>query len=179
MDLVVLIILCIFLLLMLVFYIWLLYSPLKTKVPYVPSFNSDLKIMWEKLNLQSGKNIVDLGCWDWKALRYLKKAFNLSQADGFDINPMPVFLWKIYNFLQGAKNVNLYVKDFNQVDLKKYDYIYLYLFPELLEKIEDNIFSKVSSKWVIISNSFQFKKHTPIKVLKSQTWKWKIYIYKK
>lgn len=171
--------LTLFLLLMLIFYIGLLYSPLKTKVPYVPSFNSDLKIIWQQLDLKPWKSIVDLGCWDWKALRYLKKTFDLWQADGYDINPMPIILWKIYNFFQNTKNINLYVKDFNQVNLKRHDYIYLYLFPELLEKIEDNIFSKISTHWLIISNSFQFKKHKPVKILKSNSWKWKIYIYTK
>lgn len=179
MEIFVLILLSIFLLCCMFFYFGLLYSVFKTKVPYVPSFNSELKLMWQQLHLKPWKSLVDLGCGDWKSLRFLQKTFWLSRADWFDINPMPIFLWKIYNFFQHAKNVNLYCRDFNQVDLKRYDYVYLYLFPELLEKIEDDIFSKIDEKTIIISNSFQFKKHKPIEILKNENWKSKIYIYRK
>jgi hypothetical protein len=71
-------------------------------------------------------------------------------------------------------NTKLYKQDFLKINnLKDYDYIYLYLFPEFMAKIEDWIFKNKSKNTIIISNSFKFAKHKPFKIIDK-----KIYLYK-
>ena len=72
----------------------------------------------------------------------------------------------------------MYRKDFFKVDIKKYDYIYIYLLPAQLAVMEDRIREKKKEDAVIISNSFNFQKHKPFKVYKNEKWVGTIFLYK-
>jgi len=146
-------------------------SLFSTKVPYVWSFQRQLDIM-KDLNLQEWKKIVDLWCGDGKALRFFEKEFNLKWT-WYDINSFAILYGKLLNKIKKSKN-NIYKKDFTKIkNLDDFDYIYVYLFPKFMEKIEDWVFENKWKNTIIISNSFQFKKHKPFKILKN-----KIYLYK-
>lgn len=70
-------------------------------------------------------------------------------------------------------------KDFLLADIHIYDYIYVYLLPMQMAAIEDWIFKTMKSDAIIISNSFQFAKHTPYEVIKDKNGKPSIFLYKK
>jgi len=142
-----------------------------TKVPYVWSFNRQLDIL-KKLDLEKWKKIVDLGCGDGKALRFFEKQFWLDWV-GYDINSFAIVYGKLLNKIKKS-NVKLYKKNFLKIDnLQDYDYIYVYLFPEFMAKIEDWIFENKKPDTIIISNSFKFAKHQPFEIIDK-----KIYLYK-
>jgi len=170
------IIILIFVLFVIIFLTWYYFisfakSLYTTKVPYVWSFSRQLDIM-KDLNLKKWKKIIDLWCGDGKALRFFEKEFWLN-GTWYDINSFAILYWKILNKIKKS-NVKLYKKDFTKINnLKDFDYIYIYLFPEFMEKIEDWIFENKWKNTIIISNSFKFKKHKAFKILKE-----KIYLYK-
>jgi len=144
----------------------LLFSTTK-KAPYIPSFDRQLKLMRE-LGLQEWSTMVDLWCWDWKALRFFSKEYWLKELDWFDINLYAILKWRRKNKRQNFQNIKLYRKNLFKVDLKKYDYIYVYLWPTQLEIMEDWIWENKKEWARIISNSFQFKKHKPIIKIKNK-----------
>ena len=154
----------------------LLFSTTK-KAPYIPSFNRQLELM-KQLKLKKDSTMVDLGCWDGKALRFFSKEHGIKLLEWFDINPYAIFKWKILNKRQWIKNVNLYKKNLFDVDLKKYDYIYLYLWATQLAVMEDWIRKTKNKETVIVSNSFKFAKHEPFKVYKNDKWIDTIFLYK-
>ena len=154
----------------------LIFSTTK-KAPYIPSFNRQLELM-KQLKLEKNATIVDLGCWDGKALRFFSKEHNIKLCEWFDINPYAVLKWRFLNKHQGFTNINLYKKDLFKVDLKKYDYIYVYLWSTQMAVMEDWIRKEKNKDTVIISNSFQFKKHKPFKVYKNKQWVDTIFLYK-
>ncbi len=125
----------------------------------------------KKLELQKWKKIVDLWCGDGKALRFFEKEFWLKWV-WYDINHFAITYGKILNKLLKS-NIKLYRQNFIWIDLQKFDYIYVYLFPEFMEKIEDWIFEDKKKDTIIISNSFKFKKHKQFKIV----WE-KIYLYR-
>ena len=125
----------------------------------------------KKLELQKWKKIVDLWCGDGKALRFFEKEFWLKWV-WYDINHFAITYGKILNKLLKS-NIKLYRQNFIWIDLQKFDYIYVYLFPEFMEKIEDWIFEDKKKDTIIISNSFKFKKHKPFKIVGE-----KIYLYR-
>lgn len=153
----------------------LLFSTTK-KAPYIPSFNRHLELM-KQLKLEKNSTMVDLGCGDGKVLRFFSKEHGIKSLDWFDINGYAIFKWKILNKRQGVTNVNLYKKDLFKVDLKKYDYIYVYLRSTQLVVMEDRIWENKKKGAVIISNSFTFKKHSPFKVYKNDKWVDTIFLY--
>ncbi len=160
---------------LLIFLVWFYYvSFIKalfiTKVPYVWSFNRQLKII-KQLDLTEWKKIVDLWCGDGKALRFFEKQFWLKWV-WYDINGFAILYGKLINKIKKS-DIILKKENFIWKNLKEFDYIYIYLFPEFMEKIEGWIFESKKRDTIIISNSFVFKKHEPFKIV----WK-KIYLYR-
>ncbi len=151
----------------------------KKDAPYVGSFSRQLNLMKEKLKLDPNKAMVDLGCWDGKALRFFSKNYKFKQLDGFEIKRIAYLRWKILNFFHNEKKISLFYQSFFDADLKKYDYIYVYLLPDQLARIEDRVFSNIKKEAIIISNSFQFSKHKPYKTIKNEKGKEWIYLYRK
>jgi len=147
------------------------------KAPYIPSFNRQLQLM-KNLDLEEDAIMVDLGCGDGKALRFFSKEYRLKLWEWFDINPYAIFKWKLLNKRYRVTNIYLYKKNLFDVDLKKYDYIYVYLWETQLEMIEDWVWKEKKKNAVIISNSFRFKKHKPFKVYKNKQWVDTVFLYK-
>lgn len=107
--------------------------------PYVWSFRRDLLLMKEHLRLDRGKRIVDLGCWDGRALRFFGKTFGLI-GFWYDINIFAITLGRFINRWFGfKKSVCIEKKNFMDIDLSTFDYIYVYLLPGQLEFIEDRV----------------------------------------
>ena len=154
----------------------LLFSTTK-KAPYIPSFNRQLELM-KQLKLKKDSTIVDLWCGDGKALRFFVKEHGIKLAEWFDINFYAIFKWKRINKRHWISNINLFKKNLFDVDLKKYDYIYLYLWTTQMAIMEDWIRETKKADTIIISNSFQFKKHKPSKVYKNDKWVDTIFLYK-
>ena len=167
--------LLLFILFLLILLVWFYYvsfikALFTTKVPYVWSFNRQLELI-KQLNLTKWKKIIDLWCWDGKALRFFEKQFWLKWV-WYDINTFAILYGRLINKIKKS-NVILKKKNFIGKDLKWYDYIYIYLFPKFMLKIEDWIFEAKWKDTIIISNSFVFKKNKPFKIV----WK-KIYLYR-
>ena len=161
--------------------IMLMISPIITgykKAPYVPSFNYHLRLMKKHLKLRKGARLVDLWCGDGKALRFFSKEFGLI-TEGYEINPFVARLAKLINRLKWFHNIKIIRANLKKAHLDKYDYIYMYLFPNQLIYMEDWIFENIKKDAIIISNSFVFVKHTPFEVIKSEKGKEVIRLYRK
>jgi|GEM_PF-1351758 len=149
------------------------------KAPYVGSFARQLIVMQNQLKLKPGGRLVDLGCGDGKAMRFFLKNFALGQIDGYEINMFAIWLAKLINVFVKPKHLKIYRKDFSVAKLENYDYVYVYLLPAQLARIEDWLFEKISPDAVIIANSFQFAKHKPYEILKTGKGKNMIFLYMK
>ncbi len=153
-----------------------IFQPRK-RAPYVGTFKRHL-ILMKQLQITKNSTMLDLWCWDWKALRFFSNTHKIKSGTGYDINPYAVIRWKIINILTWNKDIALYHKDFLHVDIKGYDYIYLYLRTKQLSNIEDRIRQNKDKNTIIISNSFEFSKHKPYKTIKNSKWKNAIFLYK-
>lgn len=159
-------------------YISSVFNSIKYWVPQVWTFGSDIEVMkkWlEKYNLK-WKKIIDLWSGTWKSIRFFEKYF-WAKTTWYEIDfgnyLVSLLLNKIYWL-----NANIKRSDFKNANLVDYDFIYIYLFPKIMERIKTFIFSK-SNKWTIIfSNAFLFKDKIPIEILKNSNWKEELYVYK-
>ncbi len=151
-------------------------SPQKT-APYIWTFKRHLKIL-KQLNIKKWSKMLDLGCWDGKALRFFDKTYELKKWVWYDINPFAIIRWKIINILKWYKHIHIYKKNFLKIELKWYTYIYVYLRPSQLKDIEERIRKNKDKQTIIISNSFQFIEHKPYKIFKDSRWKEAIFLYK-
>jgi len=160
----------------LVFIFKSLFIPSKT-APYVWSFERHLGLM-KNLKIKKWSKVLDLWCGDGKALRFFYKNFDIKNCTGYDINPYAILIWKIINKLFWYKNIILHKKNFLNISLKWYDYIYVYLRPSQLAKIEDRLRKNKDNDTIIISNSFQFTKHQELNFIKNTKNKKSIFLYK-
>jgi len=133
--------------------------------------------MKEQLKLKTWAKIVDLWCGDGKALRFFCKEFGV-QGRGYDINPFVIWYGKLLNWLLWYTAISLIRADFKKAQLARYDYVYLYLWPEQLVAIEDWVFSHMRKDTLLISNSFTFKHHTPYQVFVDKKGKEIIRLYR-
>ena len=145
---------------------------------YVPSFDRHIRLMKNQLKLISWKKLVDLWCGDGKAMRFFSKTFNVV-CHGYELQSFPYYYGKILNTFFGYPHITLSKKNFLQVDISGYDYIYVYLLPQQMAAIEDWIFAHMKKDAIIISNSFQFAVHKPYDSIKDTRGKPSIFLYKK
>ncbi len=164
------ILLCIIIFLIAWYYTSFIKALFITKSPYVWSFNRQLGLI-EQLKLEKWKTIGDLWCWDGKALRFFEKKFWLNCV-WYEINSFAIFWGKIINWIKKS-NCKIIKWDFLKQDISKFDYIYIYLMPSVVNDIEKWIFNNKKKEAIIIVNSFPFKNKQPFKVLDN-----KIYLYK-
>lgn len=162
-------------------FVFLMLGPMFTRIkkaPYVPSFKSHIQLMKEKIKIKKGKKLVDLGCGDGRALRFFAKNFN-TKCEGYDFNPFALQRGRILNRYYKIPKIKMIKSAFEKADLKKYDYIYVYLFPNQLADIENWIFENIKKDTIIISNSFKFAKHKPFDTIKNNKGRDIIFLYKK
>lgn len=151
----------------------------KTKqAPYVSSFNKDILVMKNHLHIKSGLSLIDLWCWDGKAMRFFVNTYWLKCV-GFDINFYAIVLGKILTYFSShKKHINFFMKNFLDADLSKFDYIYVYLLPDQLAAIESWVWKTKRKDTIIIANTFQFAEHTPFEIIENEKRKKVIFLYK-
>jgi len=147
------------------------------KVPQVSTFNSDLDILKKVFDkyIINWKKIVDLWSGTWKMLRFFEKNYDIKST-WYEIDFSNVLISKIINKFWNYKNISKR-KNYFKADLSKFDYIYVYLFPELMEKVEEKIWNSTKSWTIIFVNAFKFENHKPIEIFQ-KNWKDKIFVYK-
>jgi hypothetical protein len=112
--------------------------------------------------------------WIWKIIRFLEKEFKVK-ATGYEIDFSNVIIAKILNKIFWSKTKVIRWNYF-EADLKEYDFIYIYLFPCLMEKVEEKIWSDAKKWTIVFVNAFKFWKHKPIDVFYKKG-KEKIFVY--
>jgi len=149
-----------------------------TQAPYISSFDKDIRVMQEKLVLKHGLSLIDLWCWDGKAMRFFANIYWMKCV-GFDINFYAIVIGKILTYFSPQrKNIQFFMKNFFKADLSKFDYIYVYLLPVQLKAIESRIWKHKKKETIIIANSFQFFEHTPFEIIENEKGKKVIFLYK-
>lgn len=148
-------------------------------VPYVASFDKDITLMQERLSLTPGSTIVDLWCGDGKALRFFVQEYKFKQWVGYEISWHAWLYGKYLLWKQSISSINLIRWSLYTADLTKYDYIYCYLMPFVMKDIEYWVQNSINENTIIIVNTFPFPNRAPHKIIHDQSWKKKIYLYKK
>lgn len=147
------------------------------RVPHVATFGSDIEVMkkWLKKYPLKGKKIVDLWSGTGKIVRFFEKEFG-AISYWYEVDLSNHLISKLINKITNSK-CKVYKKSYYDINLSWYQVIYVYLFPEIIDKIESKIWQE-SDKWtIIISNAFKFKNKIPIEILKNEKWKEELYMY--
>jgi len=123
--------------------------------PYVPTKNKQIDLILNKLKPKKGKVFYELGCGDARMLRNAVKKYGVL-GFGFDVNPL--LLWWA-NFLakrENLKNIFFKRKNILNINYQKVDYLYIFLLPELIAKLQRKLERELPKKALVVSHGFPF-----------------------
>lgn len=152
---------------------------MRKSAPYIWSYISHKKLLQQYRHKIHWTYILDMWCGDGGILRFFIKNMASHHGDWYDIRRFPIKLGKILNRLFWYKEITLYQQDFLDADMWKYDTVYLFLWPSILEDIEKRIHSRIRPWTVIITNTFHFKTRVPFDVIQNSKGKVVFQLYKK
>lgn len=140
-----------------------------TGVPIVYANKSAIIDALRLAGVKKGDLIVDLGCGDGRSLILAAKHFG-AHGIGVDRATHSYLYSKINVFLSGQKGIRIIKGDFSAAEneLKKADFVYVYLLENCLDRIEPWLFDNLKPSAKIISMAFRFKDRKPIAETKTK-----------
>jgi protein-L-isoaspartate O-methyltransferase len=140
------------------YWVWALYKG----APYYPSNGKVVKQILKILQKYPGAKIAELGAGEGRiAVPLAKAGFKVTAVE---INPLLTVIMRVRKLLDGLKNLEVINGDIFKQNYANYEVIVMYLLPQLMYKLEPVLYSQLSKKAIIISNTFKFKDHQPDEV---------------
>jgi hypothetical protein len=121
-------------------------------------------------DLKSNDIIYDFGSGDGRILFTAIKEFNVLKAVGYEISFLPYIFSKILIKIKNLEN-KIFIKRKNFLkdnDFKEATFIYMYLFPEVVDKLVYQIdkFCKKNIKILSVDFKIDLNKHRNFKLIK-------------
>ena len=123
--------------------------------PYVPTSRKQIERILENAHLKKNSNFVELGSGDGRLIRYAVKNYGLWGV-GVEINPLLVWWARFLAKREGIANkVSFRHTNIINYSLRQADYLYLFLMPELIEKIVPKLKQELKKGVIILSHGFK------------------------
>lgn len=160
-----------------VYSVSMLFSYLKG-APYISTENKEIDDILKKAGLKTGQKFLELGCGDGRVVRSAVKNYSVK-GKGIDINPTLIFLAKIRAKLQNVKNIEFSTENVYTTDMNTADVIYLFLLPQVIAKLKNQLISETKTNVLIISHGFKidYLKNNLVKTLENKPFN--TYFYKR
>lgn len=139
----------------------LIYSSVKGS-PYVATKNKAVADMFNQIKFTKGKKFLELGSGDGRISRYVASKYDVY-ATGVDVNILLVWWARFLTFLSfnkdpstslGITRVNFRTENIFNTDFREFDYLYIFLMPELIEKLEPKFKQELKKGAIVISHGF-------------------------
>ena len=132
------------------------------RVPYVPTSASIARQMVELADLRDGESVMDLGAGDGSILRVAKRSRPGIRAEGCEIVPTVWF----FGFLRCiGSGVRLHLRSAFTEDVRGADVIFLFLMPELLQRLLPKFVAELKPGARIVCRTFPLPGYTPDRVV--------------
>ena len=127
--------------------------------PYVPTKNKLAVEILKEVSFKKDGLFVELGSGDARITRTAVKSYPI-RGMAVDVNGLLIIWSKLLSKLDGTyPRMNFAVKNILAVDLVKADYIYLFLFPALIDKLVPKFDKELKKGTIIISHGFQVEEY--------------------
>ena len=138
----------------------LIYSSLMG-APYVPTKNKLALEILKEIKFKKNGLFIELGSGDARITRSAVKHYPI-RGMAVDVNVLLIIWSKFLAWTQGIdKRIDFITKNILDVNLTKADYIYLFLFPALIEKLIPKFKKELKKGTIIISHGFPVEKYKP------------------
>ena len=144
------------------YYVWYMFF----SAPYVPSFGKDRRVILDEakkiLPLLKLKSAIEPGAGDAN-ISFALARMGYQNVAAVELVPFLTVFARLRKLLGRYKQVAIYNENIYNIDYSKYDLAVIYLYPSLMAKLEPILYSQMPKGSYIISNTFQFKQHQPIR----------------
>jgi SAM-dependent methyltransferase len=129
-----------------------------TGVPFLKSEKEILEKLEKEIDWRKIKRFYDLGSGNGNVLKFFAKLHPEIEFIGYELNPLRILISKLFCSLPNVKfkRKNIFKADYSDADI-----IFVFLLPEILEKIIKKFRRELKPHTLIISNSFQFPDDFP------------------
>ncbi len=149
-----------------------------TRVPYVRTYRSEIKFIAEKLSISSNDIFYDLGSGDGRVVFLINKLSGATCV-GYELTWWTHLLAKLKLVVKGQRsNVEFKNQNFFKHSWNGANYIYGYLYPPLMGRVEEKFLTDCKPGSVAIIRDFPFPNLKPLEIC-NMPKKHEIYIYKK
>ncbi|HZZ99558.1 MAG TPA: class I SAM-dependent methyltransferase [Candidatus Paceibacterota bacterium] len=124
----------------------------------------------------------DLGCGDGRVLLTAVREFGVRSATGYDVAWLPFWLAQRRIGKSGLKNISVHRQNFMTGNYKGATFIYMYLFPKIVDRLARKFALELPSGAKVLSPSFpiDMAKHPEFSLLKTgKIGKITAYLYQK
>lgn len=129
--------------------------------PFVRSSRKKIEMMVAAAKIKPGEIVIDLGSGDGTLL--IESARHGAKAIGVDINPFLVWYSRIrVKWARFGGRVKIFREDFCNQSLKDADVVFLYLWPQTIEKLTTKLVSELKPGARVVSNAFPIPGWTPL-----------------
>jgi hypothetical protein len=125
-------------------------------VPFVPTTGKSIRRIFDTVSLKKSDIFYDLGCGDGRLVFYVAKKYGI-RAIGVERNPLLNFVSVLRKRIFKIPHVDFLRKDLFKVTLSEATVIYLFLFPEVVEKLKSKFSTECRKNTLIISHGFKIK----------------------
>ncbi|KKR05562.1 MAG: hypothetical protein UT34_C0002G0069 [candidate division WS6 bacterium GW2011_GWF2_39_15] len=126
-------------------------------VPYVPLERKAIKFAVECLELSKGDRFIDIGSGDGRVVRYVSGKYpRLKSCTGID-NSRALWLYSKVASLFYGRRVNFLREDAFKHEYGKYNKVFLYLTPNMMDKIIKVLIEQLPKGSRIVSSYFGTK----------------------
>ena len=147
--------------------VWLYRGPF-----YVPTRRKYVQRIISMLDIKKGETFVDLGSGDGRLLVAIVEAGGI--AHGYEHNPLLVMQSrKSLKKLGMEDRASVYMENFWNTDISKYDGVVVYGIPYIMNRLEEKLKKELKSGARVVSYSFPLPKWEPSAKEKA------VYLYKK
>ena len=127
--------------------------------PYVPTKKKLALEILKEVRFKKNGLFIELGSGDGRIVRTAVKNYHIYGM-AIEVNYLLIIWSKFLSRLDGTRDkINFVAKNILNVDLTKADYIYLFLFPALIEKLLPKFDDELKKETIIISHGFQIEKY--------------------
>jgi SAM-dependent methyltransferase len=128
-------------------------------VPFIPLTRAKLKFLDEKIKLDAGARLVDLGCGDGRVLQLFEKQ-GVKNSVGYEVNWWAALQarWRKRFF---DLTVEIRRQNFLRTDLSGFNVVFCYLMPQALLRLREKFDRELRPGTKIVSYDFEIEDWRP------------------
>jgi hypothetical protein len=147
---------------------------LLTRVPFVPTYASDVEFFVKKLGLSAKDTFYDLGSGDGKVV-FLVEKYSGAKVKGFELTWWTHWLAKIKKIIRKS-NAQFVNRNFFKQPWAEATVIYGYLYPPLMGRVEEKFLAECKPGSIAVIRDFPLPNLKPQEII-YRPKKHELYIY--